>query len=129
MSSIVNIYQTINGKDELKEVISLYEFNKRQDISKFYKNKIKNAKDIEKYIRKNKELKIIKEYTIDYNCLIGKCKVMEIEILDLDKKYVGNKHFLKVFYNNFEDLKQNDEFSRYFYQELENQQEIYNISY
>lgn len=123
--SIVKVY---NGKDELIETISLYEFNKRQDVCKFYKNKLKQVKDIEKYVRNNKELNILNEFYDKFNCTGGFCKVMQIEILDLENKYVGNgSHYINVYYNNYKDLAKKDIFYRIL--DTEFKQEIYKITY
>lgn len=125
---MVNVYETIDGKDVLKEVISLYEYNKRNDICKFYKNKLKQVKDIEKYVKGNKELKVYNKFLGKFNCTGGYCKVMQIEILDLDNKYVGNgSHYIDVYYNNYTDLAKKDVFYKNF--DTDYKQEIYKIMY
>lgn len=120
----VNIY---GNNNELLETISLYEFNKRKDITKHYTKIIKSKKDFVKYINDNvdKLFEILSNNVVGYNCTGGKCNCLTIKLLETN--CVGNKHTITIYYNEIEDLALIDEYYKDY--ETEYKQEIYTIMY
>ena len=101
--------------------------NKLLDVSKYYKNQIKNKKDIESYINKSKKLQLLNTEIVD---MIGNvyteerfkelndfyegamettCKKATIKIVDTDVD-LTNDHIITIYYNNIADLDNKDNF-------------------